>query len=105
MKKPKSNPEFPFICVINTICLVGAMLGDNKTSVNKGKPIISLCYPKPLLKLSLILIIVLFFTLYFYSCLKSDEKSLLLGKYSNAEYEKWAIMHNNPQSRETYGNS
>lgn len=54
-KKPKSSPEFPFICAINTMCLVCAMLGDNKTSVSKGKPIISLCYPKLLLGLSLIL--------------------------------------------------
>lgn len=59
-KKTKltSNLEFSFICVINTMCHLYAILGDNNTSANKGKPMLLLyCHFKPLLELSLILAI------------------------------------------------
>ena len=41
-KKPTSNPEFPFICATNTMCLLCAILSDNNTSVTKVSDIVLL---------------------------------------------------------------
>lgn len=87
-KKTKltSNLEFPFICVINTMCHLRAIFGDNNTSVNKGKPMLLLCcHFKPLLVLSLILTIASYI---FHSHFFSDKKFHDQESTQNAEYEK-----------------
>lgn len=82
-KKPTSNPEFSFIYLINTVYFLSAISGNNSTSMNKGKPMILICsYLKPLLDLSLVLIIASYiFHFFFFASLKSGEKSSQSGKY------------------------
>lgn len=82
-KKPTSNPEFPFICAINIMCLLCAFLGNNNTLVTKDKSLI-FCYH---LKLSLRLALILttarcIFHSLFFSCLISVKKIACSRKYS-----------------------